>query len=407
MNVFGMRGYLSVMDSAAEFSNLGGYDLFWLGIERIGGTWKVISGPRKGQNAPYINWDSANGQPNGSLYEVALGVRNHLFHDYIKADPVMAMCEFGGWRIEHPNGKNARGATRLAVLATACEYGARAQWAYPGPCSQQTYTAQYGRINELKALFSDAAMPDVATLSSDPVATVEFELTISPAMCHTPSVELSNGVSAPTLTPSAVTLNGVTAPIGTYWTVVKTIAVRHCNSNADYPMEKMYDMLWTFKPVGYASHNGAYGEPHYYKYNSGPNLAANDASVACGELWGMQGYLATLTSSTETSAVYAITASSFWSGGEGWGPGQWLWRDGPERGQSVLATQWSGQWYTGEPANNGQYRALEANWNARFHAGDSAAALHYVCEYGGTEGSRAFRGAIRLTMSQVACNVPD
>eukprot|EP00760_Papus_ankaliazontas_P019384 PhM_4_TR18016/c0_g1_i4/m.33305 len=106
-----------------------------------------------------------------------------------------------------------RGATRLAVLSTACDFGARAQWAYPGTCSQQTYTARYGKQHDYKPLFSDGAMPDIVSLSSDAIHAREFELSIAPALCHTPTVMLASSITAPTLSTSGIILNGVTASV--------------------------------------------------------------------------------------------------------------------------------------------------------------------------------------------------
>eukprot|EP00760_Papus_ankaliazontas_P019389 PhM_4_TR18016/c0_g1_i7/m.33311 len=83
----------------------------------------------------------------------------------------------------------------------------------------------------------------------------------------------------------------------------------------------------------------------------------------------------------------------------------WEWVDGPEAGQSVFATAWSGQWASA-PANTA-WSVAKLNAAGTFEVSATTATANIICEYGGTEGSLGFRGAIRLTMSQVACDVPD
>eukprot|EP00760_Papus_ankaliazontas_P021442 PhM_4_TR18690/c0_g3_i1/m.98821 len=407
-NVFGQRGYLTVMDDLDENNWL--YALqtnFWMGISDDGneGTWTIRTGPRAQQSA-YVHWNGAPDNDQGNQHWAYN--YNSMWDDSNAADNSRrVVCEYGGFKQEHATGKNFRGAARVKVLLTACDFGVRANWAHPGTCSQQTLTMRYGRSGDVatKKVFSDAIMPDVAALAPNGLHATGFEMKISPALCAAPSVVLSNGIAAPTLTTSDVLLNGAITYIGSYWTVAKTITVSGCYS--EVPRDDVYEILWQLHS-SYWTFNGAYGEPHYYSVHTSVKTFA-DALAACStyNMWGLQGYLVTLTSAAETSNVVSLYgATSFWAGGEGWRPRMWFWSDGPEAGQSIFATAWSGEWNLGEPDKN-VYSVVEGNYGGSKHNGIPSVGVVYICEYGGTEGPYAFRGGIHFTVSQVSCEVPS
>eukprot|EP00760_Papus_ankaliazontas_P003951 PhM_4_TR11667/c0_g4_i1/m.64139 len=405
--LFGLRGYLVVVDGDEERveikAKIGSYS-FWIGASRDG-TWVVGTGPKAGQ-AAYTIW--AGGFP-AYYYDTQakfVFMENGLMKTRQGSDPLNYVCEFGGWRTEHPQGKNLRGAVRLTTLASACDFGPRANWAYPGTCSQQTATTRVSLV-ETKKLFTEGYMPDMVSLTGSSVQVREFEMTVTPALCEVPTVQLSSGIGKMEATASSLVLGNKIASFGNYATVVKTITVSNCNKA--YPSEATYDVLWQFKPEVGKEHAGLHDEPHYYVLSS-EKKKSDDAYALCRQtsLWGLPGYLATLTSKAETSRVLEFP-DTYWVGGQSLRSSMWWWSDGPEAETSLFSTQWSGQWATSagaEPNNSGK-SALEANWGLDFHGGLWETLLKFVCEYGGTEGSLGFRGAIRLTMSQVACDVPD
>eukprot|EP00760_Papus_ankaliazontas_P026452 PhM_4_TR3041/c1_g2_i4/m.45306 len=248
-------------------------------------------------------------------------------------------------------------------------------------------------------------MIDMATLGPNPVHAREFEMTVSPALCADPVVDLLHGITATTISTSTLVLGGVVTTMANYWSVVKSISVANCR--VEVPKEDVYEILWQFKP-SYWEFLGANSEPHYYSSHTAAQ-SADGALAACAsyEMWGLPGYSVTLTSAGESSSVFAFhTSSTFWAGAHGWTPTMWLWRDGPEADVSMFATAWSGQWNALEPNNPG-YAALEAAWaGGTVHGGFAEVGLGYVCEYGGTEGTYGFRGAIHLIVSAVSCVIP-
>ncbi|MDF2630170.1 MAG: hypothetical protein K0R39_4001, partial [Symbiobacteriaceae bacterium] len=204
-----------------------------------------------------------------------------------------------------------------------------------------------------------------------------------------------------------LTLSG-TASSATYQAALQSVTYRNTNPNST----SLSARTISFSVGAGTLFNAATG--HFYQYVSSPGVswtAARDAA-ANSSLFGLQGYLATMTSAAENSFAAAKLAGTGWIGASDVAQeGVWRWVTGPEAG-----IQFSGQnklWYNNCAANtapgvNGQY----ANWAggepndcggsypgshaedyAHFYVGGTwndypgnAGVQGYVVEYGGMPG---------------------
>ena len=144
------------------------------------------------------------------------------------------------------------------------------------------------------------------------------------------------------------------------------------------------------------------GNGHYYEFVSSTNISWSDANAAANSrtYFGLQGYLATITSSEENTFVYSKINAAGWLGGsDAASEGVWKWVGGPETGIQF----WQGT-YLGGHAVGGMYNNWAAyqpdNWNSvehylNFWSGDhwndypnvaTGSIAGYVVEYGGMTG---------------------
>ena len=96
---------------------------------------------------------------------------------------------------------------------------------------------------------------------------------------------------------------------------------------------------------------------HFYQFVQSPGITWTAAKAAADatSLYGMKGYLATITSQAENVFAFSKTLSTGWIGASDAGNvGDWQWVDGPESGLQF----WQGLG-NGSPVN-GQYN----DWNA-------------------------------------------
>ncbi len=158
------------------------------------------------------------------------------------------------------------------------------------------------------------------------------------------------------------------------------------------------------------------GKPHYYEYiKPSPVLSWTDAATAAASrtFFGLAGYLATSTSSTENDFIKQKLSTDGWIGGsddytqinrvkgttytsQTQTEGNWYWVTGPEAGTPISTGNGTPaavggaymNWATGEPNNSGNenfmqfYSANAGKWNDL--AGTASASVPgYVVEYGG------------------------
>ncbi|MEN7547291.1 cadherin domain-containing protein [Rapidithrix thailandica] len=150
---------------------------------------------------------------------------------------------------------------------------------------------------------------------------------------------------------------------------------------------------------------------HYYKYVSGNfNWETAKSEAEAQKLYGMPGYLATITSAEENAFITAKLKDNGWLGGtdeyqtintalgngifasQTASEGNFYWVTGPEKGTAISTGNTSPvpvgsaytHWLTGEPNDAGEgehylhiYATLDGGWN------DFAATNGYVLEFGG------------------------
>jgi len=166
------------------------------------------------------------------------------------------------------------------------------------------------------------------------------------------------------------------------------------------------EKLFSFT-IGDANYLPATG--HYYEYIANIGITWNNAKIAAESktYFGLQGYLATITSSDESQLAGEQAKGAGWIGGSDYETeGVWKWVCGPENGTvfwnglangSAPAGAYS-YWNTGEPNQLGDedYAHITApnvgiigSWNDLSNTGDTSGDFQpkgYIVEYGGMPG---------------------
>jgi len=138
---------------------------------------------------------------------------------------------------------------------------------------------------------------------------------------------------------------------------------------------------------------------HFYNFvtNSGIDWGVAQSAAAGSNYFGLQGYLATITSASEQAFVAGKLQGEGWMGGsDANSEGVWRWVTGPENGQQFWSGNFSGtgmpgqyqNWASGEPNDAGgvedyAHFLVTGKWND-YAATTSVAG--YVVEYGGLAG---------------------
>ena len=156
------------------------------------------------------------------------------------------------------------------------------------------------------------------------------------------------------------------------------------------------------------------GNGHYYEFVIAPEIdwTVAKAAAAGRGFFGLQGYLATITSASENTFVVSKLAGEGWMGasddpGQGASEGEWRWATGPEAGQlfySVVTGPVGGaynNWAGGEPndADGEDFAHFldSGQWND--YSNDNDNVIGYVVEYGGLPGDPALQVTDDTTVS--------
>jgi len=142
------------------------------------------------------------------------------------------------------------------------------------------------------------------------------------------------------------------------------------------------------------------GNGHYFEFISSTNISWTDANTAANTktYFGLQGYLATITSLAENTFVYSKINAAGWLGGsDAASEGVWKWVCGPETGTQFWQGGIAGSavggnfayWHSGQPDNSGGEHYLDFwngdHWNDYPNVATGSIA-GYVVEYGGMAG---------------------
>ncbi|MEH6510022.1 DUF4347 domain-containing protein [Halopseudomonas aestusnigri] len=154
---------------------------------------------------------------------------------------------------------------------------------------------------------------------------------------------------------------------------------------------------------------------HYYEYVSAPGMTWADAKAAAEsrELFGLKGYLATVTSAEENAFITPKLGGDGWMGASDAAiEGQWRWVTGPEAGTLFWTGTGSGSsvdgnyenWGDGEPNNAGEedyahFISSNGKWND--YAFNNGAISGYIVEYGGAGFGTLEAATLDITINAV------
>ncbi len=185
-----------------------------------------------------------------------------------------------------------------------------------------------------------------------------------------------------------------TASTAAYQTAVRSIT--YTNNAYGQENEDMRVLGISLDELAYSEETG-----HYYEYINTPLIWAEAKSAAeAKKLYGMQGYLATVTSSAENDFIYDKILADAWLGATDEAQeGKWIWACGPEAGIQFWTGNGSGSpvngnyanWNTGEPNNSAgsypeHYMEIFGTGNGTWNDLRAGGTRGYVIEYGGMPG---------------------
>ncbi|MBF6640647.1 T9SS type B sorting domain-containing protein [Flavobacterium sp. J49] len=214
-------------------------------------------------------------------------------------------------------------------------------------------------------------------------------------------------------TTGTLTLTGITGQ-PTYIELVAAIKDIEFTSGAANPSGTRNFSI-TIGQANYLPSNG-----HYYLYIPNLGITWSSAKIAAqnSTYYGLQGYLATITSAEEAQISGEQTTGAGWIGGsDEETEGIWKWMTGPEIGTvfwNGTATGFTNNyafWNSGEPNNAGNedYAHITApgvgipgSWNDLSNTGDTSGNYQpkgYIVEYGGTPGDPTLNIATSTTLT--------
>eukprot|EP00760_Papus_ankaliazontas_P038522 PhM_4_TR9165/c0_g1_i1/m.68593 len=429
-SVFGFHGYLATLTSANENNAAKAAILLstsvWFGLSdgETANVYKWLDGPEAGQLATYFNWDS--GEPNDKKDNTNDEIAVELYTDGTWNDekgttfPQPSLCEYGGTRYQHPDGKAFRGAARLTVYETECDFGDRRRWLYPGTCHNRymTQTIQSKSLTAYPLFVQGEVLPDLVPASITDVELKKLTVDVTPAMCAPLSAtSISSNMAKTTQGMSGLTVSGADS-IQKYVETLRSVTVTPCLR----PVEGVdtYNVLWRFTPqtlceVPYEPNSN---EPHYYNIKDyvTEDRTWTGARYTCetSELLGLSGYLVTIANEKENDQLYNNNCLGGWGDPASKYTDGWIWSSGPEAGQAVDSVTFStGSKFCEDTPSMYDLYAPErpfSNCRSKWHYGSARFSApngggpKFTCEYGGTESTYTFRGAVRVNVRNTQCD---
>ncbi|WP_461637022.1 MBG domain-containing protein [Labilibaculum euxinus] len=207
----------------------------------------------------------------------------------------------------------------------------------------------------------------------------------------------------------ALILSGSASP-SNYQTAVQSITYTNdaAPGSASYAQREF--------TISFANSDYSPSTGHFYEFiNSTLYWDAAKTAASAKTYYGLQGYLATVTSAEENSFVKSkISSYDTWlAGSDAASEGSWLWVTGPEAGNqfSSISVAYNGSyvnWKSGEPNNTGDaencllMNSSDGSWND----GGNNTSLGYTVEYGGMAGDPTINMTTTTTLNVVAPQPP-
>ncbi len=257
----------------------------------------------------------------------------------------------------------------------------------------------------------EAAAIDPNIIVSDPDGPNLTTASVSIGANFTPGEDLllftdQNGITGSyNATTGILTLTG-SATAEQYQAALRS--VRYQNTNATTPNLAPRSVSFSIAPGAYNPDNG-----HFYEFISQPGVTWTEARAAAlgRSLFGLRGYLATITSAEENQFAFSKAQAVGWIGGSDADvEGEWRWMDGPEAGQQF----WQGlsdgapvggmynAWSANEPNDlNGEDYAHFLNTGLWNDYADTTQVTGYLVEYGGSPGDPVLQLTSQTTVNIV------
>ena len=209
-------------------------------------------------------------------------------------------------------------------------------------------------------------------------------------------------------TKGALVLSGAASPAD-YQTAVRSITY----SNDAAPGAASYDqrtLTISLANADYFSQDSKLNDGHFYEYvNASVTWSEAKIAASAKTYYGLQGYLATVTSVTENSFILSKISNMIWLGGsDAASEGTWLWVTGPENGAPCNYVNWS----VSEPNNGGTTGTDEdylmmysSNYPGEWNDIYDTKTYGYVVEYGGMSGE-TLKMTTTTTLNVVAPQPP-
>ncbi|MFY9089047.1 DUF4347 domain-containing protein [Arcobacter aquimarinus] len=150
---------------------------------------------------------------------------------------------------------------------------------------------------------------------------------------------------------------------------------------------------------------------HYYEFVSASGITWDQAKIDAENrtLYGLNGYLVTITSDSENALITSMAGGNGWIGAsDAENEGVWKWVTGPEAGQ--LLSNYFTNWASGEPNDSGidgedvahfYYTGVNAGkWND-FNTNNTSSISGYIVEYGGLAGDNLQQAFLTVTVLPV------
>ena len=243
-------------------------------------------------------------------------------------------------------------------------------------------------------------------------------ITLPDANAGTLELLTTAGVAG-TTSGTVLEFSGSIADLQTALNSLRFTAAPDYNGSFDLQLEVSDDEGANWQPYS-VSQTGQFfwaGNGHYYEFVNAQGISWQDAVTQAAQrsLYGLEGYLATVTSAEENAFIAPLLGGQGWIGASDEGTeGTWLWMTGPEAGTAFWQGLSSGapvngeynNWAGGEPNNLGgeDYAHYLSNGQWNDYPVQTGSIQGYVVEYGGMPGDAPELEAAPLTINVTAVN---